>query len=205
MDRLTLKVFVLGELSNNCYLVFDKESKKGFIIDCPWPTAPLIEFIQDNNIDIAFIALTHAHFDHIGGLNDFPAPFYIHSDDTSFLNDPQLNGSAFFSHPVTTSRKPVFYDMSKPLLFEDYSIDVIHTPGHTPGSVSLSIGQWLFSGDTLFYRSVGRTNIPYASESALFDSIRNKLFSLPADTIVYPGHGQSTTIGEEKVCNTFLE
>lgn len=204
MDELTLKTFIVGDLANNCYLIFSKKSKKGFIIDCPSPTRALGEFIESNSLEILFIALTHAHFDHIAGLLDFDTPFYVHAADSPFLNNAQLNGSSFFSRPFVIERKPSFYDETSGLSFDDVSFRIIHTPGHTPGSVAISYKGWLFSGDTLFYRSVGRTDIPQASQKRLLDSIHTKLLVLPSETVVYPGHGPATTIGEEKEQNPFL-
>jgi glyoxylase-like metal-dependent hydrolase (beta-lactamase superfamily II) len=204
MSELELKTFISGELANNCYLVFDKESKKGFIVDAPSPSKELDEFIQEHNLQILFIALTHAHFDHIEGLNRYSVPFYVHQEDLPFLKESKLNGSAFFSSPVTIKNEPCIYGENQPLSFDKHPIEVIHTPGHTPGSVSLKVNNWLFSGDTLFFNSIGRTDIPLASESQLIKSIKEKILVLPPDTFVYPGHGQATSVGQEKDNNPFL-
>jgi glyoxylase-like metal-dependent hydrolase (beta-lactamase superfamily II) len=204
MDELSLKIFVVGDLANNCYLIFSKKSKKGFIIDCPSPTHAVRKFIENNNLDILFIALTHAHFDHITGLTDFDIPCYVHGADGPFFENAQLNGSSFFSRPLVINRRPSFYDETPGLSFDNVSLRIIHTPGHTPGSVVIYYRGWLFSGDTLFYRSVGRTDIPQASQESLLASIRTKLLILPPETVVYPGHGPATTIGEEKEQNPFL-
>ena len=204
MDALAIKTFCLGDLFNNCYLIFDDKSKKAFIIDSPAPTDELINFIQSQNLNIEFIALTHAHFDHIGGLRSLPFPFYIHQDDLQLLKDPQMNGSAFFNSSIMVEKKPRLYKNNEPLHFDNYSIEVIHTPGHTPGSVSLKLNNWLFSGDTLFLDSIGRTDIPLASQERIIKSIKEKLLVLPSDTTVYPGHGAPTTIAREAKLNPFL-
>ncbi len=201
---MILKNFVVGDLYNNCYLIFSEKSKKGFMIDCPAPSREVDEYIQNHNIEIAFIALTHAHFDHIGSLDNYSVPFYIHKDDLSFLKNPDLNGSTLFSSPVIIKRRPYFYQDGMLLNFDGYNAEVIHTPGHTPGSISLKFNNWLFSGDTIFFDSVGRTDIPLASHDKLIKSIRNRILTLPADTIIYPGHGPSTTVGREKEHNPFL-
>jgi len=204
MDGLSLKTFCLGDLFNNCYLIVHDKSKKGFIIDSPAPTNEIKDFIRSQSLEIDFIALTHAHFDHIGGLRSLPFPFYIHQNDLQLLKDPQANGSAFFDSSIVVEKKPRLYKENEPLYFDNYSIEVIHTPGHTPGSVSLKLNNWLFSGDTLFLDSIGRTDIPLASPERIIKSIKEKLLVLPSDTIVYPGHGAPTTIAREAKLNPFL-
>jgi glyoxylase-like metal-dependent hydrolase (beta-lactamase superfamily II) len=205
MDELTLKTFIIGDLENNCYLVFDKRTKKGFLVDAPEPIREVIKFITKENLEISFVALTHAHFDHIAGLDDLALQFYVHSEDSSFLKDPKLNGSLFFSSSVKTERKPNFYPPEGFLKFEEHSLKIIHTPGHTPGSVSLKLNNWLFSGDALFFDSIGRTDIPLASHKVLIQAIKEKLLTLPENTLVYPGHGPFTDIGREKKLNSFLQ
>lgn len=205
MDELTLKTFVFGKLFNNCYLIFSRKSKQGFIIDCPAHTEELDKFVRSQNLEILFIALTHAHFDHIGGLSEHSFPFYIHRNDVPLLSDPQLNGSLLFDSPVTVEKEYLLYEEGKPLYFGTYSIEIIHTPGHTPGSVSLKLNNWIFSGDVLFLDSIGRTDIPLASHNTLIKSIKEKILTLPPETIVYPGHGPSTTVGREKKYNPFCK
>ena len=205
MDELTLKTFVAGELYNNCYLIFSEKSKKGFIVDSPAPSRELDEYIQNQDLEIIFIALTHAHFDHIASLDNYSTPFYIHKDDLSFLRDPNLNGSAFFSSSVIIKRRPYFYQDGQLLRFGEHNIEVIHSPGHTPGSVSLKLNDWLFSGDTIFLDSVGRTDIPLASHDTIIESIKNRILTLPPETLIYPGHGPLTTVEREKKHNPFLE
>lgn len=204
MDGLIIKTFCLGDLFTNCYLIFHDESKKGFMVDSPAPTEEVKDFIRSQNLEIAFIALTHAHFDHIGGLESYSLPFYVHEEDVPLLEDQQMNGSAFFTSSIVVEREPHIYKENMPLYFDSYPIEIIHTPGHTPGAVSLKLGKWLFSGDTLFYDSIGRTDIPLASQDLIIKSIKEKLLVLPSDTIVYPGHGASTTIAREAKLNPFL-
>jgi len=204
MDELILKSFCLGTLSNNCYLVFNNRLKEGFIIDCPAPKEELDFFIQEQGLKILFIALTHGHFDHIKGLNDSHFPFYIQQEDVLFLMNAELNGSLFFSEPIEITKKPLIYAKKQSLYFEEQLIEVIPTPGHTPGSVSLKLGNWLFSGDAIFLNSIGRTDIPLASQEVLIKSIKEKIYSLSDETIIYPGHGPSTTVGWEKSNNPFV-
>ncbi len=204
MVELTIETFCLGDIFNNCYLIFDPQSKKGFLIDAPAPVDEILDFIKIRNLIISFIALTHAHFDHIVGLASLPFPFYVHQRDSESLSNAQLNGSALFGQPFAINKKPRLYEPGVPLYFGQYPIEIIHTPGHTPGGVSLKLNNWLFSGDTLFSGSVGRTDIPGASQELLIKSIKEKLLILPPATHVYPGHGDSTTIGKEAASNPFL-
>jgi glyoxylase-like metal-dependent hydrolase (beta-lactamase superfamily II) len=205
MAKLDLKTFVLGELANNCYLIFNRESKNSFVIDCPLPTQELDKFIRENNLEISFIALTHGHFDHISGLDNYSVPFYVHKKDILFLKDSRFNGSLFFSSPITVKREPLVYEEKNPLYFEKERIEIIHTPGHTPGSVTLKLNNWIFTGDALFYDSIGRTDVPFGSSAELIKAIRRKILTLPPEIIVYPGHGPSTTVGREKADNPFLQ
>ncbi|MFH1519107.1 MAG: MBL fold metallo-hydrolase [Candidatus Omnitrophota bacterium] len=204
MDELIIKTFCLGDIFNNCYLVFGPKSKKGFLIDAPAPVDEILDFVKIRNLIISFIALTHAHFDHIAGLESLQFPFYVHREDSGFLNNSQLNGSVLFGRPFEINKKPRLYAEGMPFYFGQYPIEIIHTPGHTPGGVSLKLNNWLFSGDTLFSGSVGRTDIPGASQELILKSIKEKLLSLPPETQVYPGHGDSTTIGREIATNPFL-
>ena len=205
MDAIALKIFVLGELYDNCYLVFDKNTRKGFIVDAPEGAGAAInDFIRKEKIDLSFVVLTHAHFDHIAGLSELELPFYLHPDDAPLLENANLNGSCFFSTAVIVKKEPNFLNEDKPLFLGEHKIKCIHTPGHTPGSVSLHLENLLFSGDTLFANSIGRTDIPLASSEVLLRSIKEKLLVLPKDTIVYPGHGSSTTVGKELKFNPYL-
>ncbi len=203
MDELILRTFTSGPLLNNSYLVFDPGSKVGCLIDSPWDYQEVKSFIKKEDIEITFLLLTHGHFDHIQSLSYFDCPIYIRREDREMLENPGLNGSSIFDQPISTSKKVNFYS-ERPISFSGHIVEVIPTPGHTPGSVCIKIGKWLFSGDTLFFDSIGRTDIPGASEDKIRDSIEKKLLTLPEDTLVYPGHGPKTSIGREKKQNPFL-
>lgn len=203
MEDFELKVFVLGDLSTNCYLIFNKKTKTGFLIDTPLGSGQVKDYMRRYNIELEFIILTHGHFDHIGSLDDFPQQSYIHSDDQPFLGDPRLNGSLFFGSEIIVNKKTVSIKEGISLSFNSCAVEIIHTPGHTPGSICLRLNKWLFSGDTIFFEAIGRTDIPAAQPEAILKSIRTKIMCLPQDTIIYPGHGQSTTVAREKKYNPF--
>jgi glyoxylase-like metal-dependent hydrolase (beta-lactamase superfamily II) len=204
MDGLTIKTFCLGELSSNCYLIFNQESKHAFMVDAPAPAEPVKDFIRKRGLELTFVALTHAHFDHIAGLNKLDYPFYLHQNDLRLLEDPAVNGSVLFGLSTVVRKEPRLYKDNEPLCFDDCPLEVIHTPGHTPGSVSLKLNNWLFSGDTLFLDSIGRTDIPLGSPDAIIKSVKERLLVLPGETIVYPGHGAPTSIERESSLNPFL-
>lgn len=206
MANLSLRIFALGELYTNCYIVYDKESRRAFIVDAPSPSWEVVDFISKEKLNIEFIALTHGHFDHIGALCEMSFPFYVHKEDIQLLKNSDLNGSTFFSSSIKVGKEPaLFLEEDKPIVFGNSKIEIIHTPGHTPGSVCIKIEKWLFSGDTLFFGSIGRTDAPLGSYESLLRSIRAKILVLSGDTVVYPGHGESSTIKEEIVSNPFLK
>ena len=205
MEDLALKNFILGPLANNCYIVFDTKSKEGFLIDVSAPTEKIDEFVKKEGLKIKFIFLTHSHFDHISGLSRYSVPYYIHEKQVRFLKDPSLNGSVYFSSPLIIEKPPEICKDKDIYYLGKHPIEVIHTPGHSPGSITIKVNKWLFSGDALFYDSIGRTDFSYGSEITLVRSIKEKLLVLPRDTLVYPGHGPFTTIGREVESNPFLQ
>jgi glyoxylase-like metal-dependent hydrolase (beta-lactamase superfamily II) len=205
MDELTLKKFTLGALGTNAYLIIDEKAKKAFLIDTPDGSEKIKEFIVKEKLSLDFIILTHGHFDHIAGLDNFDCPVYIHVDDKPCLDDAGLNGSEFFSRPITIKKEAKALEDGSSLSFQASVLNIIHTPGHTPGGICIKLNNWLFSGDTLFFDSVGRTDLPYGSHDSLIKAIKQKIMVLPPDTVVYPGHGPKTTVGREKESNQFLQ
>jgi len=204
MDRTILKSFSLGSFFTNCYLLFNEDTKDAIIIDAPEDILTVCSYIKDNNLKVHCVMLTHGHIDHIKGLNQIEFPFYIHREDRKFLVSPGLNlSSLLLEEPFKVGRLPLLLN-EKILRLGSFEIEVIHTPGHTPGSVSFKLRDWLFCGDTLFFDSIGRVDLPYASYPVLISSIKEKIVSLKDQILVFPGHGPSTTIKREKEFNPFL-
>ncbi len=194
---------VVGQLQTNCYLVWDKISGEGVIID-PGDDADLIlNRLRDLEIKPLFILATHGHFDHVLAALELKLaleiPFLIHQKDLFLLKRAVSSASHF------TGNKEAFLPLvdkylygKEIIVFGNSQLEVQELPGHTPGGVVFLSKSLVFSGDSLFYHGSGRTDLSYSSNKDLLEGIHNKLFTLPEETIVYPGHGEETTIGEEK-------
>lgn len=213
---MIIQAFSLGALQTNCYLVYDPISKDAIVIDPADEASFIAEKIQHYNLTLTAIVATHGHFDHALAAGElqliFPtAPFYMHKSDTFLLK--QLNDSASFwlgykhSMPPPTIINSIVNNDS--ISVGNYKLKIVHSPGHTPGSICLytiyhtdkTKYSVLFSGDTLFRQAIGRYDFSYSDKKKLDHSL-SLLFKLPPETTVYPGHGEETTIGAEKVYNT---
>ena len=193
----------MGQLATNSYLIYSSSDKKGFIIDIPDDTDEIKDFIAKNKIKVEFVILTHGHFDHIGGVERLGYPFYIHAKDAPFLKNPNINGSGIFSEPFTVEKEPMILEDDSVINFNSQKLEIIPTPGHTPGSISIKMNNDLFTGDALFADGVGRTDFPYGSHDTLINSLRKRILTLDPEIVVYPGHGPTTTVGNE-LYNPFL-
>jgi hydroxyacylglutathione hydrolase len=208
-ESMKVEKFVTGIISTNCYLVINEETKQTVVIDPAACPKYLMGHIKSEGLDIQAILLTHGHFDHIMGIDDFlkefPVPVYVHEGDKETINDASLNQSSIYTSGYTYSKASYTKD-GQILSFAGYDFKVIHTPGHTPGGVCYYVEdeKVLFSGDTLFQNSVGRTDFVNSSTSDLVRGIKEKLYVLPDDVLVYPGHMGETTIGHEKTHNMFV-
>lgn len=206
---MKVEIFVTGIISTNCYLIINEETKQAVIVDPAACPKKMRDYIQENELEIVAILLTHGHFDHIMGIDGFlkmfKVPVYVHEGDEETINDPRLNQSAVYTNGYTFSGAQYLRD-KQTLKLAGYTFEVIHTPGHTPGGCCYYIADEnvLFCGDTLFRCSVGRTDFENSSTSALVHSVREKLFKLPDETIAYPGHMGATKIGYEKTHNPYV-
>ena len=208
-DNLIIEILELGPFFVNCYIVGDPETGKGIIIDPSWEPERIINHVDKFNLDIEKVVITHGHADHIGAVHDirthYRVPVYIGEKDAVMLTDPVANLSGLSGESVVTDPAEELLREGDTVEVGGYSFRVFETPGHSQGSISLYGHGVVFTGDALFLGSIGRTDFPGCSFEVLMDSIKNKLLTLPDDTIVYPGHGPDTMIKQEREYNPFLE
>ena len=195
---LNIKTIKTGKWRENCYVVHNI-SKSGFIIDPGENYNEIIKYINNYNINILAIINTHAHYDHICAVSTLKdtleIPFYLHSKDKRLLKSANLYRMLFEGEQtITVPLVDCFLDnCNKPLIFNDIEVKVIETPGHTEGSVCFQIDNYLFTGDTLFKKDIGRVDLPGGNKTELIKSLK-QLSKLPGSMELFPGHGNSTTI-----------
>ncbi len=198
----------LGDFGTNCYVIACPDTRESAVVDPGVPDPWIKRILAQEGLKPSLILLTHGHVDHIGGVEWVKAftgaPVLIHPADQPMLADPHLNGSAVFGDPITAPAPDRLLNDGDTVTLGKLSFQVLHTPGHTPGGVCLYTPGHLIAGDTLFAGSVGRTDLRGGNWESLIRSIRERLLPLPPETVVYPGHGETTTIGDEKEYNPFL-
>lgn len=200
-----------GAIGTNTYLVYDNdESKTGFLVDPGEHNSGVTEKIREQGINIKYIMLTHGHADHIMGVKGFQKDFpdckvVAHINEKEMLSDEEFNMSPQFGHP-TAFDADIYVEDDQELKVGELEVKFLFTPGHSPGGMCIYIPEenTLFSGDTLFQCSIGRTDFPGCSFAALKKAIHEKLWPLPNETSVFPGHMGPTTIGFEKENNPFV-
>lgn len=206
---MKVEKFVTGIISTNCYIVQNEETKEAVFIDPAAFPKSMRNYIREERLDMKAILLTHGHFDHIMGidaiLEEYDIPVYVHEEEEELIKSPTLNLSNTYTNGYTFTKAKYIKD-GQVLKYAGYDFQVIHTPGHTSGGVCYYVESenTLFSGDTLFYTSVGRADFATSSMSALVRSIREKLMVLPDETVVYPGHMSATTIEHERKHNPYI-
>lgn len=208
--RLMIKyaLAVVGPLDTNCYVVYCKETLDCAIIDPGAEAERIFPMIYELGLAPSILLNTHGHLDHIGANRDikdkFGIPLCIHSLDKPLLESVLQSEMSFFLGAKESPAPDRLLQDDDTITIGRSSLRVVHTPGHTPGSLSFLGEGFLFSGDTLFNGGVGRTDLPGGSTRELETSIRNRILTLPPETVVLPGHGPWTTVGEELESNPFL-
>ena len=207
-SKLQVEPLVVGPLFSNCYIVWDKSVKQGAIIDPGDDADNILKVVKELGIKIKYILATHGHFDHVGAVaplrRELKAEFLAHKDDFFFIEDGE-NAARRWNIEIEQPPKPDrFIEDGEKIKVGNFELEVLHTPGHSPGGISFLYDRMLFAGDTLFQGSIGRTDFRNGSLEDLAKSIKTRLYTLPDDTIVYTGHGPVTTIGDEKRYNAFV-
>lgn len=206
---MKIEHYVVGVVGTNCYFIVNEQTKECLIIDPGDNADALAQKIEAGGYVPQAILLTHGHFDHIMGVEGLRGRYdlavYVHEADAEMLERPDLNCGMMIGTSVSVKADKILRDGDK-LALAGMNIEVLHTPGHTPGGVCYYFPkeEVVFSGDTLFCESVGRTDLPGGDMSALVRSVREKVLKLPDLTIVYPGHGEPTKISTEKQYNPFI-
>lgn len=204
-----IKMLPVGPLQTNCYVIGCQETLEGAVIDPGGDADLILEVVEDAGLTLKYVLNTHAHFDHTAGNADLievtGAELAIHPLDLPLLRE--RGGAGLWGIPVKPSPPPDF-ELAENQIVEvgQIKLRVLFTPGHTPGHVSFYEAEAgvVFDGDVLFRRGIGRTDLPGGNFGVLMQSIKEQLFRLPAETVVYPGHGPATTVGEEKWGNPWL-
>lgn len=208
---MNVKIFMGGDDSATSYIIYN-EQREAVLIDPSFKATKIVKWLKEESINLLAILLTHGHFDHIEGIEEVKKSFscliYIEKSDEVLLDNPYKNGSVLFGKYVQVVEKTENLWDEETLHFSDIEVQVIHTPFHTPGSVCFYFPkiQSLFTGDTLFYRSIGRTDLPLGNAKDVANSLLKlkKLYETNGDMKVYPGHGNSTSLEKEMKFNPFM-
>lgn len=208
---MILKQLVVGPFASNCFVVGSEKTGEGMVIDPGADAGTILKAVENLKLSIALIVATHNHVDHVGALRPVKdatgAPYAVHEADAESLVPAAFGRmlGVVVGGSIKSAPKPdrLLRD-GDTIEVGDLQFKVLHTPGHTPGGISLLCDHVVFSGDTLFNFGIGRTDLAGGSYESLMDSIARKLLVLPDETVVYPGHGPKTTIGMERKRNPFL-
>jgi glyoxylase-like metal-dependent hydrolase (beta-lactamase superfamily II) len=208
MGHMKYEMIIVGALETNCYIVYCEDTLECAIIDPGADPEKIIHKVGEMGLTPVLLINTHGHIDHVGANKDikekYEIPLCIHSMDSQMLGNILISAIGSLLGAKKSPQPDRFLDDGETISIGNSQLEVIHTPGHSPGSISLMGDGFLLSGDLLFCGGVGRTDLPGGSWNVLEDSIRNKIFVLPDETIVLPGHGPKTSVGQEKLSNMFI-
>lgn len=205
---MKIKPIVVGPLQVNCYLLICEKTGQAAVVDPGADASLILQAVDAEKCEVSTIINTHGHFDHIGANGQIKeatgAELLIHADDAQLLSQAGLHASVY-GLTVEESPSPDRFMAEGDLLqIGELKVEILHVPGHSPGSVCLKVENSLIVGDVLFAESIGRTDLPGGDHQLLINGIREKLLTLPDETIVHPGHGPDTSIGHERISNPFV-
>jgi hydroxyacylglutathione hydrolase len=207
-NSVILKALVVGPLQSNCYVLGCERTRQGAVIDPGGDSNKILMALAKDNLRCVYIINTHGHFDHAGENKRLKevtgAQLLIHKADAPKILHQGASGNMWGIHVEDSPPPDRYIDEGDMITFGDVSLKVLHTPGHSPGGISLVVDEMVFVGDTLFAGSIGRTDFPGGDNDGLLRNVREKIFTLGDDVVVYPGHGPKTTIGREKRTNPFF-
>jgi hydroxyacylglutathione hydrolase len=207
-EKLEVSVFPDDLFGENCYLIRRRDTLATLVVDPGLQLHWVRQQIDSEGLMLEHILVTHGHIDHVAGVPALHAqtgaPIAMHPDDLAILDWEAIAQYPFLPAGFTSFEIDTALTHGMTLAFQDLSLRILHTPGHTQGSVCFLFGLDCFSGDTLFQRGIGRTDLPGGDMQKIVFSIQNVLYTLPPKTVVYPGHGPATTIEEEKLLNPFV-
>jgi len=207
-NNLQVEPLVVGPLFSNCYIVWDDKIKTGIVIDPGDDANNILKVIEELGLHINSILVTHGHFDHVGAvktlIKELGVDFFAHKDDLFFIQYAEKSARRWGIEIEQPPNPNYFLEDGQIINVGEFKLNVLHTPGHSPGGVCFLYNKMVFCGDTLFQGSIGRTDFRKGSLEDLIKSIKTRLYSLSDDTIVYTGHGPITTIGDEKKFNAFV-
>lgn len=210
-EGLRIKAWSLGPFQTNCYIVWSGKTSKCFFVDASFGADIMARFAREHGLEPQALLLTHAHLDHIAGVRAVKAAYpklevLIHEAEGPWLLDSHLNLSEQAGMPVTAPVADRLLRHADAIELVGATWEVRHTPGHSPGGITLAhaAGSFAFVGDALFSGSIGRTDFPGSDHAALLESIRSRIYTLPAEAVCYCGHGPPTTVARERLSNPFV-
>ncbi|RLI30142.1 MAG: MBL fold metallo-hydrolase [Candidatus Hecatellales archaeon] len=205
---MKVRTLVVGPIATNCYIIYCEETGKALILDPGGEGNLILKAVEELNVEVEYIVNSHGHYDHIAANGELKealnVPLLIHREDSEALVEPELNLSVLFGLHYRSPKADKLLEEGDELKVGKFKLKVLHTPGHTPGSICLLGEKEIFTGDTLFAGSVGRTDLPGGSFQKLAYSLKHRIAALPDWLKVYPGHGPATMLGYEKESNPYL-